>query len=39
MFKAAVGHGIDPDEMGAITEALEQCQQVLGEETHLRPVF
>jgi len=29
MFKAAVGHGIDPDSIGAIQEALEQCQQTL----------
>ncbi|MEL7050948.1 MAG: FIST N-terminal domain-containing protein [Cyanobacteria bacterium J06634_6] len=33
MFKAAVGHGIDPDEIGAITEALEQCQQILDNDT------
>lgn len=31
MFKSAVGHGIDPDSMGAIAEALEQCQQTLGD--------
>ncbi|MEL6159864.1 MAG: FIST N-terminal domain-containing protein [Cyanobacteria bacterium J06627_32] len=30
MFKAAVGHGIDPDSLGAIDEALAQCQQDLG---------
>ena len=29
MFKAAVGHGIDPDSIGAISEALEQCQKTL----------
>ncbi|MEO0647364.1 MAG: FIST N-terminal domain-containing protein [Cyanobacteria bacterium J06650_10] len=29
MFKAAVGHGIDPDSIGAIAEAIEQCQQTL----------
>jgi len=29
MFKVAVGHGIDPDSLGAIAEALEQCQQTL----------
>lgn len=29
MFKAAVGHGIDPDSLGAIAEALEQCQEAL----------
>lgn len=33
MFKAAVGHGLDPDSQGAIREALEQCKRVLGE-TH-----
>ncbi len=32
MFKAAVGHGIDPDSMGAIEEALEQCQKTLAGE-------
>lgn len=32
MFKAAVGHGIDPDSMGAIAEALEQCQATLGDD-------
>ncbi|MEL7144055.1 MAG: FIST N-terminal domain-containing protein [Cyanobacteria bacterium J06573_11] len=32
MFKAAVGHGIDPDSYGAVTEALAQCQQSLGED-------
>jgi len=29
MFKVAVGHGIDPDSLGAIAEAIEQCQQTL----------
>ena len=32
MFKAAVGHGIDPDSMGAVEEALEQCQKTLAGE-------
>ncbi|PZO61266.1 MAG: hypothetical protein DCF15_00355 [Phormidesmis priestleyi] len=30
MFQAAVGHGIDPDSIGAVEEALEQCQKTLG---------
>lgn len=30
MFKAVVGHGIDPDSAGAIQEAMEQCEQALG---------
>ncbi|MFK8182916.1 MAG: FIST signal transduction protein [Phormidesmis sp.] len=29
MFKAVVGHGIDPDSAGAIQEAIEQCKQAL----------
>jgi len=29
MFKAAVGHGLDPDSIGAIAEARAQCQQTL----------
>lgn len=29
MFRAAVGHGIDPDSIGAIEEALEQCAETL----------
>lgn len=32
MFKVAVGHGIDPDSMGAIAEALEQCQATIGDD-------
>ena len=29
MFKAVVGHGLDPDSEGAVQEALEQCAQAL----------
>lgn len=32
MFKAVVGHGLDPDSEGAIQEALEQCTQALAGE-------
>lgn len=32
MFKAAVGHGIDPDTLGAIEEALMQCEETLAGE-------
>lgn len=32
MFKAAVGHSIDPDSTGAIEEVLEQCQETLGDD-------
>ncbi len=32
MFKAAVGHGIDPDSIGAIEEALEQCAEALADD-------
>lgn len=30
MFQVAVGHGIDPDSIGAVEEALQQCQETLG---------
>ncbi len=30
MFQAVVGHGIDPSSVGAVEEALEQCQKTLG---------
>lgn len=32
MFKAAVGHSIDPDSTDAIEEVLEQCQETLGDD-------
>lgn len=32
MFKVAVGHGLDPDSLGAIAEAIEQCQQTLADD-------
>ncbi|MBW4612596.1 MAG: FIST C-terminal domain-containing protein [Desmonostoc vinosum HA7617-LM4] len=33
MFKAAVGHSIDPDSLSAIVEVIEQCRLSLGNQT------